>query len=195
MDEPQGLASGRAGGAAADAVLVERLRARDLKAFEQLYRAHHARLSWFLHNLLRRPHLVEEVVNDTMMVVWDRIEAFDGRSRLSSWIFGIGYRQGLAALRKLDEPVEDEGPETGPATEAEPEQAAGRERTRRALAEAIEKLSPAQRAVVNLTYFQEFGYREIAEIMACPIETVKTRMFHARRQLRQLLSGELADWL
>jgi RNA polymerase sigma-70 factor (ECF subfamily) len=49
--------------------------------------------------------------------------------------------------------------------------------------------------VVDLTYFHEVGYREIAELMDCPPDTVKTRMFHARRRLRSKLAGELGDWL
>src|SRR3954464_823417 len=178
-----------------EALLIERLRARDLRAFEQLYKAHHGRLSRFLLNMLRRPQLVEEVLNDTMMVVWDKIGDFQGASKLSTWMFGIAYRQGLSALRRLDEPVEDErsaGLESGDAT---PEQEAVREHSRRALTEAIDALSPTHRAVVNLTYFQDCGYREIAEILDCPVDTVKTRMFHARRHLKQSLAGGLADWI
>jgi RNA polymerase sigma-70 factor (ECF subfamily) len=178
-----------------DEVLVERIRNRDFRAFEALYRAYHGRMSRFLLNMLRRPHLVEEVVNDTMMVVWDKIGDFQGASKLSTWMFGIAYRQGLKALRRCDDPVEDERSARQESGEASPEQNAGAERSRRALAQAIDTLSPTHRAVVNLTYFQEFGYREIAEILDCPVDTVKTRMFHARRHLKQSLSGELADWI
>jgi RNA polymerase sigma-70 factor (ECF subfamily) len=145
--------------------------------------------------MLRRPHLVEEVVNDTMMVVWDKIGDFQGASKLSTWMFGIAYRQGLKALRRSDDPVEDERSGGLESDDSTPEQDAGAERSKRALTEAIDSLSPAHRAVVNLTYFQECGYREIAEILDCPVDTVKTRMFHARRHLKQSLSGELADWI
>jgi RNA polymerase sigma factor (sigma-70 family) len=178
-----------------DEMLVERIRKRDFRAFEQLYKAHHGRLSRFLLNMLRRPQLVEEVLNDTMMVVWNKIDDFQGASRLSTWMFGIAYRQGLSALRRLDEPVDDEKSAALESHEATPEQTAGGERSRKALAEAIDGLSPAHRAVVNLTYFQDLGYREIAEILECPVDTVKTRMFHARRHLKQSLAGELADWI
>lgn len=181
--------------AAADAMLAARLRARDRHAFERFYRASHPRLWRFLSNLLRRPHLVEEVLNDTMMVVWNRIDTFAGQSRLSTWTFGIAYRQAMNALRRLDEPVED-NPDTALADQADgPEQAVGRRHVGRALADAVATLSPAHRAVVELTYQQEFGYREIAEILDCPVDTVKTRMFHARRQLRRALTGDLAEWL
>ncbi len=165
------------------------------RAFEQVYKAYHARLTRFLMNTLRRPHLVEEVLDDTMMVVWRRIDGFEGKSRLSTWIFGIGYRQALAALRKLDEPVEDDRSEMLESADATPEDLSGAARSRDALTAAIEGLSAQHRAVVNLTYFQEFGYREIAEIMDCPVDTIKTRMFHARRHLKRSLGGELADWV
>ncbi|HEX5182163.1 MAG TPA: sigma-70 family RNA polymerase sigma factor [Allosphingosinicella sp.] len=176
-----------------DEALVERLRRRDLRALEQLYKASHGRMSRFLLNMLRRPELVEEVLNDVMMVVWNRIGDFQGASKLSTWMFGIAYRQGLAALRRLDVPVDDD--RSAASTEPTPEQKAAEGRSRAALAKAIDALSPAHRAVVNLTYFEELGYREIAEIVDCPVDTVKTRMFHARRHLKQSLSGELADWI
>jgi RNA polymerase sigma factor (sigma-70 family) len=178
-----------------ESALVARLRARDRRAFEYVYKTYHARLSRFLMNVLRRPHLVEEVLNDTMMVVWEKIDGFHGASRLSTWMFGIGYRQALAALRKLDEPVEDDRSETLASNDLTPEQRSGAIRSQHALAAAINQLSAPHRAVINLTYYQEFGYREIAEIMDCPVDTIKTRMFHARRHLKQSLSGDLADWL
>jgi RNA polymerase sigma-70 factor (ECF subfamily) len=59
----------------------------------------------------------------------------------------------------------------------------------------MNELSPDHRAVVDLTYFHGMGYREIAEVMSCPVDTVKTRMFHARRRLREAMSGGPADWL
>jgi RNA polymerase sigma-70 factor (ECF subfamily) len=68
-------------------------------------------------------------------------------------------------------------------------------RTAGLLRRAIDDLSADHRAVVHLTYFQELSYRDIADIMGCPTDTVKTRMFHARRYLKEKLDGELADWL
>src|SRR5436190_23083870 len=72
--------------------LIERIAGRDLQAFEELYRAYHPRLTRFLMNMLRRPHLVEEALDDTMMVVWKRPDAFNGSSKVSTWIFAIAYR-------------------------------------------------------------------------------------------------------
>lgn len=175
--------------------LLERVRASDLKAFEALYRAYHPRLARFVGNLIHRPQLVQEVLNDTMLVVWERPDSFRGDSKLSTWIFGIAYRKAMKAVRRHDEPVEDEDADARSGSGDCPEDEVGRHQSRAALQEAIAALSPDHRAVVDLTYFHEIGYREIAEIVGCPVDTVKTRMFHARRHLKRKLAGNLADWL
>jgi len=87
--------------------LLESIRAGDRQAFEQLYRLYHPRLTRFLMNLVRRPQLVEEVLNDTLMVVWERADSFNGASKLSTWIFGIGYRKAMKALRRQQDPLDD----------------------------------------------------------------------------------------
>jgi len=192
---PAGRAPPARSRAEEDLGLVAQLRRRDLKAFESLYRAYQPRLARFLMTILRRPHLVEEVLDDTLMVLWDRPETFSGRSKLSTWLFTIAWRKAMKALRKQDDPVEDYLGEARISAERSPEQSAGDQRARQALLGALANLSPEQRAVVDLTYFHEMGYREIAQIMDCPVDTVKTRMFHARRHLRRALAGELSDWV
>lgn len=179
----------------ADLRLAARVRCRDLKAFEALYRSYQPRLARFLMNVVHRQQLVEEVLDDTMMVLWDRPDSFSGRSKLSTWLFTIAWRKAMKAMRKQDEPIEDFLEEARLSTERSPEQYAGDHRVHDALVEALASLSPEQRAVVDLTYFHEIGYREIAQIMNCPVDTVKTRMFHARRHLRRELAGELNDWI
>ncbi len=178
-----------------EAALFARVVRGDRRAFEDLYRAYHPRLTRFLFNMTRRPPLVEEVLNDTMLTVWDRPERFNGTSRLSTWIFAIAYRKALAAMRRQDVPVEDIGAETRGSDDAGPERRLGDRQVRDLLRDAMEELSSDHRAVVDLTYYHDMGYREIAEIMACPVDTVKTRMFHARRHLKRQLAGQLADWL
>jgi len=178
-----------------DAQLLVRIRAHDMSAFEELYHGYHSRLSRFLFNLVRRPQIVEEVLNDTLMVVWDRADSFNGASKLSTWIFAIAYRKAMKALRRQDDAVEDRHAEERISAEPGPDHALGRQRVHVLLMRAIGELSPEHRAVVDFTYFHEMGYREIAGIMECPVDTVKTRMFHARRHLRRRLAGELPDWI
>ena len=105
----------------------------------------------------------------------------------------------MKAVRRQDEPIEDTESENRASPDVGPDGQLGQQRAQALLLEAIGRLSADHRAVVDLTYFHEMGYREIAEIMECPVDTVKTRMFHARRHLKRALSvdlgaGELADW-
>ena len=175
--------------------LIGRIAAGDLRAFEQFYRAYHARLTRFLDRMTRRRSLGEEVLNDTMLVVWNRADRFDGSSKVSTWVFAIAYRKALKALQRLDEAVEDETLEERPAAGAGPEQQAQMRQSKAQLVRALDARSVDHRAVVELTYFHGMGYREIAQIVDCPVDTVKTRMFHARRRLRGLLAGDAEDWL
>lgn len=177
-----------------EAFLVSRILIRDQRAFQELYEGYRPRLSRFLMQLVKRPPLVEEVVNDTMMVVWDGLDRFKGESRLSTWVFAIAYRKGMKALSRNDDPVED-ADEALASVEADPEESAAHTQRHIALRRAMDRLSADHRAVMDLTYFHEMGYREIAAIMNCPVDTVKTRMFHARRHLKQLLAGDRSDWL
>ena len=156
---------------------------------------YHPRLTRFLIALVRRPQMTEEVLNDTLMVVWERADSFNGASKLSTWIFAIAYRKAMKALRRLDEPVEDSEAKQRLSPDAGPEERFGQRKTHVLLRKAMSELTPDHRAVVDLTYFHEMGYREIADILGCPVNTVKTRMFHARRHLRARLDGELADWI
>jgi RNA polymerase sigma-70 factor (ECF subfamily) len=181
--------------ALSDAQLIGRIAEKDLRAFEELYRAYHPRLSRFLLRLVRRSHLVEEVLNDTMLVVWNQPDRYNGGSKVSTWIYAIAYRKALKALQRHDDPIEDKHAESRASAEAGPEEQFGSRQVQEALASAIDELSVDHRAVVDLTYFHGIGYREIAEIVGCPVDTVKTRMFHARRHLKNKLPGALTDWL
>jgi RNA polymerase sigma-70 factor (ECF subfamily) len=164
-------------------------------AFERLYRIYQPRLSRFVSNLVKRPSIVEEVLDDTMMVVWQTAGSFRGTSKLSTWIFAIAYRKALKARARWPDPVEDDDRDQQVSEDPAPDAELQRSRLHDALVKAMAQLSADQRAVVDLTYFHGLGYRDIADIVGCPIDTVKTRMFHARRRLKQALSGTLADWL
>lgn len=177
-----------------EAALIERISGGDARAFESLYRAYHPRLMRFLSLLTQRRPVIEEALNDTMLAVWRRAHTYNGQSKVSTWIFAIAYRTACKALRQQDLPVED--PLDEPASEAPgPERQSAARETQAALRRALQSLSYEQRHVIMLTYFHELPYADIAQIMQCPVDTVKTRMFHGRRRLRALLAGEAGDWL
>lgn len=180
---------------AADARLLRRIAAGDVHALDTVYRAYHPRLTRFLGQMTRQASLVDEAVNDTLFVVWRSASRFDHRSRVSTWIFGIAYRRALKALQRFDEPQPDATTDTPAESRAEPEAQRGHRELQAALLAALDRLTPEHRAVVALTYFHDMGYAQIADVVGCPVDTVKTRMFHARRRLRTLLPGTREDWL
>jgi RNA polymerase sigma factor (sigma-70 family) len=175
-----------------DEALLRRVAAGDQRAFRDLYGRYYRRVFGFVFKLLRQPDLVEEVVDDVLLAVWRGAGRFDGRSRASTWILGIAHRQALKALARRERrsaplPVMPQTP--SPET---PESIMARREMAGELGRGLAALSPEQRAVVELTFFHGLSYREVARVVGCPVNTVKTRMFHARRRLRELLP-ELAE--
>jgi RNA polymerase sigma factor (sigma-70 family) len=178
---------------ASDARLLGEVAGGDRHAFERLYRGYFPRLTRFLNRMTRNPQLIEEIVNDTMLVVWNKAGTFDASCKVSTWVFAIAYRKACKALHASDEPV-DEDPDLREADAGwQPEQRFARQRRCEAVDAAIETLPLEQRTVVQLTYFNDMGYADIALIMGCPVNTVKTRMFHARRRLALLLAAQFEE--
>ena len=157
----------------------------DRKAFEELYNLYHRRMARFLTRLTHRYELAEEVINDTFMGVWRKTPEFQGESWPSTRILGIAYRKARNALRsaaRLGEQNLDT--ESLPLTSDE---ALRTEELRDWLEQALAQLPVEQRLGVELCYELGYSCEEIATIMGCPVNTVKTRLFHARAKLRKLL--------
>lgn len=180
---------------APEVTLVGRVALGDARAFEALYRLYHPRLSRFIGLMSSRHPVVEEALNDTMMVVWKRADSFNGQCKVSTWIFAIAYRTALKALRRHEAPADEPIGEEAASADAGPEQHRSDGETREALVSALGRLSAEQRSVLVLAFFHDLPYAEIARIVDCPVDTVKTRVLHGRRRLRALLSGVLGDWL
>ncbi len=172
-----------------EVALLRRVAQGERLAFDLFYRTYYRRLHRFLEQVTRRPELVGEVLNDTMLVVWRKAGTFNHSSRVSTWIFAIAYRRALKALKRAPHPGVEVAL-TEDSVEVDPglEQALIERDLARRLRTALAALSADQRAVVELTYYHGYAYREIAQIVGCPLDTVKTRMFHARRKLRDLLA-------
>jgi RNA polymerase sigma-70 factor (ECF subfamily) len=174
--------------------LVRRVAAGDRAAFDALYIFYFPRVSRFVERMVRRPHLVSEIVNDTMFVVWQKASSFNGQSKVSTWILAIAYRTALKAVGRRGEPAGESAGEEA-AVEATPEQELMLLQDRRILDEALRQLSAEHRAVVELAYYQDCTCREVAQVIGCPVDTVKTRLFHARRKLRALLTARREELL
>lgn len=174
---------------APDRALLDAVADGEVAAFEQLYRRYFRKVYGFSMRMLSSPDLAEEVAADTLMTVWRRAADFEGRSKPSTWIFGIAYRLGMAAVRRreketrADQAAEDLADLTPNTDDIDSLF------LRRDLSRALQGLSATHRATLELAYTYGYGVNEIARIMDCPPGTVKTRMMHARGRLRNLMSG------
>ena len=167
-----------------EAELVARVAAREQAAFAELYGLYRRRLARFLGRFLASSQTIDEIINDVMFVVWQDASRFELRSKVSTWIFGIAWHKALKALERQKR----ETPALPPPTEIErPDDGASALEVREWLGHALDRLSADQRLVVELTFFAGYSYPEIAKIAHCPVNTVKTRMFHARHRLRDIL--------
>ena len=185
--DTQGETTYRSGASVAREVdLVARVADGDRKAFEELYYLYHRRLARFLTRLTKRYDVAEEVINDTFWTVWRNARDFRGDSQPSTWILGIAYRKARNAFRSSARVEALENPEAvpPPLTSDEPHTT---EELRDWLVRALVQLPLEQRLAVQLCYELGFSCEEIATIMSCPVNTVKTRLFHARAKLQKLL--------
>lgn len=162
--------------------LLRQVAAGDRTAFKELYLIYHRRLARFLMRMTSRHDLIEEVINDTLWTVWLKAGDFRGDSLVSTWIVGITYRRALKALRRhgTARPMRVEDVAVAPDVQLEAE-------NREWLGLALAELPLEQRMVMEFSYLMGHSCEEIAQIMQCPVNTVKTRMFHAREKLRRSL--------
>jgi len=174
-----------------DEELIVKICLTDHDAFEVLYKRYFQRIFRFAYRIMQSLDDIEEIINDVMFVVWKKAASFKNESLVSTWIFGIAYKKCLKALSKrpkvehisLDDIAEDiQDMQVSALKNMEIDDW---------LSVVFSKLPADQRAVLELTYHQGLNYSEIAEIMECPENTVKTRMFHARKKIK-LLFPDLA---
>lgn len=162
---------------------------RDVDAMKEIYESYQSKLSAFLYRITTDSDVIEDVYNEVMMTIWNKSHQFQGNSKVSTWIYAIAQRRCINILRKSyykkiiisdDEEMLD--------------RIAGEDRTdvtnetSDLINKAVKKLPPKQRMVVELCYFEGLSYEEISEIMQCPVNTVKTRMFHAKSKLENIVS-------
>ncbi|MDP9090911.1 MAG: sigma-70 family RNA polymerase sigma factor [Pseudomonadota bacterium] len=167
-----------------DSALLVAVASGDRRALEELYLGYHRRLARFLARFTPRYENIEEIINDTFMVVWQNAKDFRNASQVSTWIIGIAYRTALKSFRRQknhsgDQRLEDHTAQTvDPTFDAE---------VHDWLEHGLSRLPIEQRLTLELAYHMGHSLEEIAVITACPVGTVKARMFHAREKLRQYL--------
>lgn len=177
-----------------EVLLIRSVADGDKMAFERLFHLYHNRIYKFSIRMLQDHLLADEVACDTLYAVWKSASSFREQSTVSSWILGIAYRRSLKSYNmnarhiKKREPMEQlEGLEE-PSPQANPETQASTAMQMDHVQQALGTLSSNHRAVIELVALG-YSVSEIASIVDCPENTVKTRTFHARRQLKLALQA------
>src|ERR1700723_2228836 len=167
-----------------DTDLLVAVAAGSRQALEELYLSYHRRLARFLSRFTPRYENIEEIINDTFMVVWQSAKDFRNASQVSTWIFGIAYRTALKSVRRQKNHTAalslDESPELTVDPEADAE-------VQDWVSHGLNCLTVEHRLTLELAYRMGHSLEEIAAITDAPVGTVKARMFHARRKLREYL--------
>ena len=162
--------------------LLAKVADQDSTAFQQLYDLFADRVYRYAFTILHNKHLAEEIAQETMVAVWNGASRFAGRSKPSTWIFGIARNQALTLLRKENKAETMGSPEL--VQEDPSKHIIQHERVMTALGE----LSADHREVVYLTFYEGLSYGEISGILGIPSGTVKSRMFHAKKKLAEVLA-------
>src|SRR6185437_5252180 len=171
-----------------DEMLIERIAQGDQLAMRTLFGRHRVLLYRWLLRLVRDEALAEDLLSDVFLDVWRQAAAFEARSSVSTWLLAIARFKALSARRRRTEAELDEKIETTVADPANDPEAALQEKNRgELLRQALTRLSPEHREIIDLVYYHEKSVDECAHILGIPAATVKTRMFYARKKLAELV--------
>jgi RNA polymerase sigma-70 factor (ECF subfamily) len=154
-----------------------------------LFTRHQVKVYRFVLRIVRDAALAEDTVSETFIDAWQHAGRYAGRSSVSSWLLGIARHRALDTVRRRPtESLESDAAQNAVDPARDPEAALGEKDTGAVVREALAALSPEHAEIIDLVYYQEKSIREIAEILGIPENTVKTRMFYARKRLAALVA-------
>ncbi len=173
--------------APADEALIGRIARGDRLAMQVLFARHHVRVYRFVLRLLRDEMAAEDVIGEVFLDVWRQANRFEGRSAVSTWLIAIARFKALSQLRmRREDGLDDEAAELIEETSDDPEIALAKLDKGEKLRKCLAGLSREHREVIDLVYYHEKSVEEVARIIGIPENTVKTRMFYARKKLGEL---------
>ena len=178
---------------AEDLDLIHRMQAGDDDAVRDLYALHGQRLYAYALRLTNDPATAEDVTQNTLVTAWRTARTFRGEGRLIAWLLGIVHHTAMKALRGSTHYLDEVAEETVSEDQPSPEEQAQVRDERRWVRQGLQSLSSEHRAVLELVFYQGLSLNEAADVLKCPIGTVKSRLSYARNHLRGVLSRTEED--
>ena len=176
-----------------DETLIRAIAAGDRRAMQALYARYSVRIYRFVLRLTNDRSLAEDIASEVFIDVWRRAEGFKVKSQVSTWMLAIARHKALSALRRRSDERLDENA-TAIADPADDAETTVDKRDRNALVQhCLSQLSVLHREVLDLVYYHEKSVDEVAEIVGAPANTVRTRMFYARKRMQTLLEAAGVD--
>lgn len=174
---------------------LQQMAARDEAALAQFYRALSRTVFAFVQRRLDNAHDAEAVVVDTLHEAWKKAASFNGQSLVKTWVLGIARHKLLDVLRQrgagaLLDDIDDHA-DTLATDQPGPWAQLAQRQQQDWVALCMAKLPAGQRDSLHLLFFEGLAVDDIAQVLGCPGNTVKTRVFHAKRKIRDCL----ARWL
>ncbi len=177
-----------------DKELLARIVDRDETALRQLIARHQARVFRFIAARVRDAAVVEELTSEVFVEVWTKAHTFEGRSSPSTWLLAIAHNRAVSATRRRREEVWSDDEAGALVDESDDPEVSLQKSDKSALMRAcLQRLSAEHREIIQLVYYQEQSITEVAEVLAIPQATVKTRMFYARKKLSEVLKAAGVD--
>jgi RNA polymerase sigma-70 factor (ECF subfamily) len=177
-----------------DDALIARIAAGDRLAMAALYARHHVRVYRFLLRFTNNAANAEDLAGDVFLDVWKHAGRFEGRSQVSTWMLAIARHKAISALRgRVDQQLDDERAADIPDHADHAETILLRRHAVATVRQCLTQLSLPHREIIDLVYYHGKTIAEVAEITGVPQNTVKTRMFHARKRLAKLLNAQGLD--
>jgi RNA polymerase sigma-70 factor (ECF subfamily) len=170
-----------------DLELIEHIKKGDKQAFDEFYRRFEKKVYHFIRQKLNDPFEAYDILHEVFLDVWRKADGFEGRSKVSTWVFGIAFNKSIDRLRKrtVDQLDEDKHETMADDEGLSPMELLNATEEATFLQKCVEALSEAQRMVVHMAFFEDLSYPEIAAIIDRPEGTVKTRIFHAKQALKR----------
>ncbi len=172
-----------------DLILMDRIASSNKIAFHHLYQEYGQRMFAFALRITGDRALAEDVIQDSLVIVWNSAKTYKGKNRLLTWLLGIVHHTAVKSLRHISSPIDEDIERRFIDNSPTPEEQAQRNERSRVIQDCIQKLSPDHRAVLDLVFYQGMNLGEISEICDCPIGTVKSRLSYARAYLKSMLIG------